>query len=101
MYKNRSVTTISYLYSTGNPSQRSVENEKEIQERGDGCVCLGDALAVQQKLTQHCKASVVGGLVTKSCPTLATPWTAACQAPLSMGVSRQEHWSRLPFPSIL
>ena len=29
----------------------------------------------------------------------ATPWTAACQAPLSMGFSRQEFWSRLPFPS--
>ena len=28
----------------------------------------------------------------------ATPWTAACQAPLSMGFSRQEHWSGLPFP---
>ena len=27
----------------------------------------------------------------------ATPWTAARQAPLSMGVSRQEHWSGLPF----
>ena len=40
-----------------------------------------------------------GGLVTKSCPILATPWTAACQAPLSMGFSRQEHWSGLPFPS--
>ena len=28
-----------------------------------------------------------------------TPWTVACQAPLSMGFSRQEYWSRLPFPS--
>ena len=28
-----------------------------------------------------------------------TPWTVACQAPLSMGFSRQECWSRLPFPS--
>ena len=27
-----------------------------------------------------------------------TPWTAACQAPLSMGFSRQEHWSGLPCP---
>ena len=27
------------------------------------------------------------------------PWTVAYQAPLSMGFSRQEHWSRLPFPS--
>ena len=40
---------------------------------------------------------MVGCLVTKSCPTLVTPWTVACQAPLSMGFSRQEYW--LPFPS--
>ena len=29
----------------------------------------------------------------------ATPWTAAHQAPASLGFSRQEHWSGLPFPS--
>ena len=29
----------------------------------------------------------------------ATPWTMARQASLSMGFSRQEHWSGLPFPS--
>ena len=40
-----------------------------------------------------------GGVVTKSCPTLVTPWTVACQAPLSMGFSRQEYRSGLPFPS--
>ena len=34
--------------------------------------------------------------VTQSCPTLVTLWTAAHQAPLSMGFSRQEYWSRLP-----
>ena len=28
-----------------------------------------------------------------------TPWTVAHQAPLSMGFSRQEYWSGLPFPS--
>ena len=39
-----------------------------------------------------------GGLVTRSCLTLVTPWTVACQAPLSMGFSRQEYWSGLPFP---
>ena len=38
---------------------------------------------------------------TKSCPTLATPWTVACQAPLSMGFPRQEYWSGLPFPTTL
>ena len=37
--------------------------------------------------------------VTQSCPTLATTWAVARQAPLSMGFSRQEHWSGLPFPS--
>ena len=40
-----------------------------------------------------------GGLVTKSCPALATPWTVACQVPLSMGFSRQEYRSGWPFPS--
>ena len=36
--------------------------------------------------------------VAQSCPTLATPWTAAHQAPPSTGFSRQEHWSGLPIP---
>ena len=30
---------------------------------------------------------------------LATPWTAAYQAPLSMEFARQEYWSELPLPS--
>ena len=38
-----------------------------------------------------------GGLITKWCLTLVTPWTAACQAPLSMGFSRQAYWGGLPF----
>ena len=38
------------------------------------------------------------GLVTKSCPTLATPRTVVRQASLSMQCSRQEPWSGLPFP---
>ena len=45
------------------------------------------------------RAPAGGGLVAKSCPTLATPWTVARQAPLSMGFSRQEYWSGWPFPS--
>ena len=35
----------------------------------------------------------------QSCPTLRAPWTIPCQAPLSMGFSKQEYWSELPFPS--
>ena len=37
--------------------------------------------------------------VAQSCPTLCDPWTVAHQAPPSMGFSRQEYWSGLPFPS--
>ena len=38
--------------------------------------------------------------VAQSCPTLTTPWTAAYQAPPSMGLSRQEYWSGVPLPSL-
>ena len=36
-------------------------------------------------------------LVAQSCLILCTPRTVACQTPLSMGFSRQEYWSGLPF----
>ena len=36
-----------------------------------------------------------------SCVQLfATPWTIACQDPLSMGFFRQDYWSGFPFPSL-
>ena len=38
-------------------------------------------------------------LITQSCLTLVTPWTVACQAPLSMGFSRHAYRSGLPFSS--
>ena len=31
--------------------------------------------------------------------SIVTPWTVSHKAPLSMGFSRQEYWSGLPFPS--
>ena len=37
-------------------------------------------------------------LVAKLSLTLATPWTIASQAPLSLRFPRQEYWSGLPFP---
>ena len=47
------------------------------------------------------KSSIMsGGLVTKLCATLVTPWTVACHAPLSMRCPRQEYRSGLPFPSL-
>ena len=46
---------------------------------------------------QHYK--VIKVLVTQSCPTSCDLGTVACQAPLTMGFSRQKYWSGLPFPS--
>ena len=45
------------------------------------------------------KINMACGLVSESCPTFLTPWTLVCQAPLSMGFSRQQYWNGLPFPS--
>ena len=58
------------------------------------CVCVNfsNMCGVHKSLCCCC-------LLAKSCLTLWTPWTIACQAPLSMGFPRQEYWSRLPYPS--
>ena len=38
--------------------------------------------------------------VAQSCLTLATSWSVAHQAPLSMGFPRQGYWNGLPFPPL-
>ena len=38
-------------------------------------------------------------LLSRGVRLLVTPWTAAHQAPPSMGFSRQEYWSGVPLPS--
>ena len=38
--------------------------------------------------------------VAQSCPTIVTTWTIARQVLSSMGFSRKEYWSGLPFPSL-
>ena len=43
---------------------------------------------------------VVAYLIAQSCPALVNSWTVARQAPLSLGFSRQEYWSGLPFPLV-
>jgi len=60
--------------------------------------CIAGGLSREAQI--KCRRSNIlrnnnGGLVVKSCPTLVTPWTVACQAALSMGFSRQEYWSVL------
>ena len=44
-------------------------------------------------------ATVAAAKSLQSCPLCATPQMAAYQFPPSLGFSRQEHWSGLPFPS--
>ena len=46
-----------------------------------------------------CVCVCVCVLVAKSSLLFVTPWIVAHQVPLSMGFSRQEYWSGLPFPS--
>ena len=57
--------------------------EDEVFGRSSGCE--GGALIV--------------GLSVSRVPLFITTWAAALQAPLSIGFSRQEYWSELPFPS--
>ena len=45
----------------------------------------------------YCRLEICA-CVLSHVPLCATPWTVACQAPLSMEFSRQEYWSGLPFP---
>ena len=47
----------------------------------------------------QCKKVKSESEAAQLCLDLATPWTAAYQAPLSMGLSRQEYWNGLPLPS--
>ena len=65
---------------------------KTLQEMGKEGTYLNIVKAIYN-------SNVVVVKVTQSCPTLMTPWTVACQVPVSMGFSRQEHWRGLPFPS--
>ena len=61
------------------------------------CVCVNVYMCVCECAVGSVWASVLfsHSVVNDS----ATPWTVACQSPLFMRFSRQEHWSGLPFPS--
>ena len=73
-------------------------HRKRIGKRIDTCLCMTESL--------FCTPETITTLlinyeseVAQSCPTLCDPWAVAHQAPPSMGFSRQEYWSGLPFPS--
>ena len=65
-------------------------------------VCALTRNAEEAKIEQFYEdlQDLPGEVKLLSCVWLfATLWTVAHQAPLSMGFSRQEYWSGLPFPS--
>ena len=65
---------------------------------GLNCFLLASQVVlVVKNLPANAAAAAANSL--QSCPLCATPETAAQQAPPSLGFSRQEHWSGLPFPS--
>ena len=61
------------------------------------CVPLGIVRIQCGRSLLNIRDMTMDGTVTMSCLTVATPWTVVCQAPLSMGFSRQGYWSGLPF----
>ena len=63
----------------------------------DTCISMAESLHL--KPLQHCYLGINKMKSLSRVRLFATPWTVAHNAPLSMGFSRQEYWSGLPFPS--
>ena len=70
------------------PTRLPIPGIRQGKNTGVGCHFLLQCMKVKSESE-----------ITQLCPTLATPWTAAYQAPPSMGFSRQEYWSGVPLPS--
>ena len=94
--------------SEGPPCATEMLGEASLMEKGSTFrlpVCLapwkpGDAAAVSGLLGElafKCKSVVIAVLIAQSCPALCDPWTAACQAFLSMEFSRLPEWVAIPF----
>ena len=64
-----------------------------------GCHCLLWASSVPSCNSVLCDKGKVKVNLLSRVPLFVSPWTVAYQVPPSMGVSRQEYWSGLPFPS--
>ena len=70
--------------------------KKYVFGDSDRCVCVYIYIFIYMV----CVCVCVCARTLSGVRLLVTPWTAARQAPLSMGFSRQEYWSGLPFPSL-
>ena len=94
------------------PPEFSFSKMKGVLEKdgGDGCTEMGMSVTWLNSTPQNsqdgkfyvrccCCCEVAPVIQSCSARLCATPWTAAHQAPPSLGFSRQEHWSGLPLPS--
>ena len=63
-------------------------NGKEIQKRGDICICIADSLCCKAETDT---ATATAGFSHSVMSNSVTPWTRAHQASLSIGFSRQEY----------
>ena len=59
----------------------------------------GENVVTRDRMGIQMLDMLVRAKLPQSCPTLCAPVDCSRRAPLSMGFSRQEHWSGLPFPS--
>ena len=73
---------------------------------GNTCIPVADSFWYMAKPIQYCKVKwnkikkkKVKGKSLSRVWLFATPWTAAYQAPPSVGFSRQKYWSGVPLPS--
>ena len=63
------------------------------------CICVVESLRYSPKTITTLLISYESEVKVSRALLFVTPWTIVHQAPLSMGFSRQEYWSGLPFPS--
>ena len=62
-------------------------------------ICLCSLMNCRFSICAYCRVCISSVQSLSRVRLFATPWTVAYQAPPSMGFSRQECWSGLPFPS--
>ena len=82
--------------STSEMIQRT--SEAALDSKGEGC-CHQLAMSVRAKGIEVTTELLLLLSRFSRARLCAAPQTAAHQAPPSLGLSRQEHWSGLPFPS--
>ena len=75
------------------------ELREMVMDREAWCVAIHGVAKSRTRLSDWTELNWVVVLVAQLCPTLASPWTAAHQAPQSVAFSRPEYRSGLPFPS--